>query len=231
MPWRIPKIYRPSDWWNAWDRRLWCSLPTKWGSNRPSPPDLSIALGTGETSLLDLTAAYAVFPNGGNLIPPFGISEILDRDNRVLWRVSPVVRPVLTEPQAAIMVDMLKAVVSEGTGQAARGLGVPLAGKTGTTNQYRDALFVGFSPSVATGVWVGMDDFSPLGEMETGARAALPIWIDFMAAAGTQETSLDFSLPHHMNRIWIDPLTGRGAPDGDPNAVQALFSAGTEPSP
>jgi penicillin-binding protein 1A len=200
------------------------------GIESPLSPNLSIALGTGATTLLELTAAYAVFPNAGNAIPPFGVSEILDRNNAIRWRVKPTIRPVLTEHQAAIMVNMLQGVIQEGTGQAAQRIGLSLAGKTGTTNKYRDALFVGFSPSVATGVWVGMDDFSPLGDMETGARAALPIWIDFMEAAGIDGVPLDFVIPDSMEKIRIDPLTGRSAKDTDQNAVPALFIKGTAPS-
>jgi penicillin-binding protein 1A len=200
------------------------------GIGSPLSPNLSIALGTGNTTLLEITAALAVFPNGGNQIPPFGVSEILDRDNTVRWRVKPSIRPVLTESQAAIMVDMLEGVVKEGTAQEARRLGFPVAGKTGTTNDYRDALFVGFSPSVAAGVWVGMDDSSPLGNLETGARAALPSWIDFMAAARPEGPPLDFVIPDNMKKSMIDPLTGRASEKADGSAVQALFIGGTEPN-
>lgn len=199
------------------------------GIGSPLSPNLSIGLGTSGTTLLEITAAYTLFPNGGNRIPPFGVSEILDRNNAVCWRVKPSIRPVLTEPQAAIMVDMLQGVIKEGTGRAARHLGASLAGKTGTTNKYRDALFVGFSPSVATGVWIGMDDFTPLGDLETGARAALPIWIDFMDAASTDGGAPDFTIPDNMEKIRIDPLTGRKADATDQNAVMALFIKGTGP--
>jgi len=192
-------------------------------------PNLSIGLGTSSTTLLEITAAYAVFPNGGISIPPFGVSEILDRNNALIWRVKPSIRPALTEPQAAIMVDMLQGVIKEGTGQAAQQLNLPLAGKTGTTNKYRDALFVGFSPSVATGVWVGMDDFSPLGDLETGARAALPIWIEFMDAASADGAALDFTIPDNMKKTRINPLTGRKADENDQHAVTALFVKGTGP--
>ncbi|WP_419655665.1 PbpA: penicillin-binding protein 1A [Desulfosarcina variabilis str. Montpellier] len=192
-------------------------------------PNLSIGLGTSSTTLLEITAAYAVFPNGGISIPPFGVSEMLDRNNALIWRVKPSIRPALTEPQAAIMVDMLQGVIKEGTGQAAQQLNLPLAGKTGTTNKYRDALFVGFSPSVATGVWVGMDDFSPLGDLETGARAALPIWIEFMDAASADGAALDFTIPDNMKKTRINPLTGRKADENDQHAVTALFVKGTEP--
>lgn len=201
----------------------------KMGIQSPLSPDLSMALGATNTTLLELTAAYAVFPNGGNHIAPFGITEILDRDNLVLWQARPAIRPAITETQAAIMVDMLQGVIQEGTGKQARQLNIPIAGKTGTTNDFRDALFVGFSPSVATGVWVGMDNFSPLGLKETGARTALPIWINFMAATQAESTIPYFDIPDNMSRILMDPLTGRVAEDGDRGALKTLFVNGTEP--
>jgi penicillin-binding protein 1A len=127
-------------------------------------------------------------------------------------------------------VDMLQGVVKEGTGKRARGIGIPVAGKTGTTNDFRDALFVGFSPAVAAGVWVGRDDFSPLGDLETGARAALPIWMDFMAATRTDAAPLYFDIPDNMKKVWMDPVSGRVAAAGAPGAVRALFISGTEPA-
>ncbi|WP_319408271.1 penicillin-binding protein 1A [uncultured Desulfosarcina sp.] len=203
----------------------------KLGIDSPLSPDLSIALGTATTTLLELTSAFAVFPNGGNHIPPFGVTEILDRNHAPLWRASPVIRSVMTETEAAIMVDMLQGVVEEGTGKQARQLNMPVAGKTGTTNDFKDALFVGFSPAVAAGVWVGMDDSSPLGNKETGARAALPVWIDFMAATRPASTALYFDIPDHMKKVLMDPVTGRAASDSDAGAVKALFVSGTEPKP
>ncbi|MBC2711254.1 MAG: penicillin-binding protein 1A [Desulfosarcina sp.] len=201
----------------------------KLGIDSPLSPNLSIALGATNTTLLELTAAFSAFPNGGNHIPPFGVAEILDRDHAVLWHARPAIRPVMTETQAAIMVDMLQGVIEEGTGKQARRLSLPVAGKTGTTNDFRDALFVGFSPAVAAGVWVGLDDFSPLGNMETGARAALPVWIDFIEATKPELTTLYFDIPDNMRKILMDPVTGRTAEDGDNGAVKALFVSGTEP--
>ncbi|MBR9985763.1 MAG: penicillin-binding protein 1A [Desulfosarcina sp.] len=201
----------------------------KLGIDSPLSPNLSIALGATNSTLLEITAAFAVFPNGGNHISPHGISEILDRENVSLWRARPAIRPVMTEAEAAIMVDMLQGVVEEGTGKQARRLNLPVGGKTGTTNDFKDALFVGFSPAVAAGVWVGMDDSSPLGNEETGARAALPLWIDFMKATRPESTTLYFDIPDNMRSVWMDPVTGRSAEDGDGDAVKALFVSGTEP--
>jgi penicillin-binding protein 1A len=201
----------------------------KLGIDSPLSPNLSIALGATTSTLLEITAAFAVFPNGGNHISPFGVTEILDRDNALLWRARPAIRPVITETEAAIMVDMLQGVVEEGTGQQARRLNLPLAGKTGTTNDFKDALFVGFSPAVAAGVWVGMDDSSPLGNGETGARAALPVWIDFMEATRPESTTLYFDIPDSMKKVLMDPVTGRAAVRGAKGVVKALFVDGTEP--
>jgi penicillin-binding protein 1A len=127
------------------------------------------------------------------------------------------------------MVDMLQGVVQEGTGRQAVKLGMAVGGKTGTTNDFRDALFVGFSPSISAGVWVGRDDFSPLGDKETGGRAALPIWISFMAATGPESTTPYFGIPNKMGKHLIDPLSGRAVADGTDGAVKALFVDGTEP--
>jgi len=201
----------------------------KLGIDSPLSPNLSIALGATDSTLLEITAAFAVFPNGGNHIPPFGVTEILDRNHALLWRARPIIRSVMTETEAAIMVDMLQGVVEEGTGKQARQLNMPVAGKTGTTNDFKDALFVGFSPTVAAGVWVGMDDSSPLGNRETGARAALPVWIDFMAATRLESTALYFDIPDNMKKVLMDPVTGRAASDGNGGAVKALFVSGTEP--
>jgi len=202
----------------------------KLGIDSPLSPHLSIALGATNSTLLEITAAFAVFPNGGNHISPHGITEILDRKNVSLWRARPAIRPVMTETEAAIMVDMLQGVVGEGTGKQARRLNLPVAGKTGTTNDFKDALFVGFSPAVAAGVWVGMDDSSPLGNKETGARAALPVWVDFMEATRPESRTLYFDIPDNMKKVWMDPVTGRAAVDGNERAVKALFVSETEPN-
>ena len=125
-------------------------------------PNLSLALGTSEVSLLNLTAAYAVFPRSGMWIQPFGIVEVTDHHGRIVWTPGPK-RLVMSREGAAIVTDMLEAVVLEGTGRSARRLRTPVGGKTGTTNNYNDALFIGFSPAVATGVWVGLDAGGTLG--------------------------------------------------------------------
>jgi penicillin-binding protein 1A len=188
---------------------------------------LSLALGTSEVTLLNLTSAYAVFPNLGKKIVPYGIVEVADRQGRVIWRVKPQKRLVMTRTGAAIITNMLEAVVQEGTGRKARNIGRPVGGKTGTTD--RDALFVGFAPSIATGVWVGNDKGTPLDGRETGARAALPIWIEFMTAALHQLPHQYFDIPDDVVQVRIDPESGMRAADNAPNAVSAMFKKGTEP--
>ncbi len=199
------------------------------GIESPLEPSLSLVLGTSEVTLLELTAAYAVFPNGGVGTRPFAILEVMDREERSIWRARPQMHTVVSPETAAIMTDMLQAVVQAGTGKAARRIGRPVAGKTGTTDSYKDALFVGFSPTIVVGVWVGLDHHGTLGKKETGARAALPIWIDFMEEALSGCPYRDFSLPEGVVKVRIDMESGLLASENCPNTVAVVFKKGTEP--
>ncbi len=192
-------------------------------------PNLSLALGTSEVTLLNLTSAYAVFARGGQWIEPYGVIEVTDHRGRVVWSAKPQKRLVMTREGAAIITNMLEAVINEGTGRKAHVLRGPLAGKTGTTNNYHDALFVGFSPGIAAGVWVGLDPGGTMGDKETGSRAALPVWMDFMAEALADEPQRYFDLPDNVVKMGIDPDSGRRAAAGTQSAVTALFKKGTEP--
>jgi len=201
------------------------------GIKSPLTSNLSLALGTSEVTLLELTAAYAVFPNKGERIEPYGILEVSDRQGRIIWRTKPKKRLVLSRSAAAIVTNMLEGVVKEGTGRRAQVLGKAVAGKTGTSNDYKDALFVGFSPRIIAGVWVGRDRGGSLGNRETGARAALPIWIDFMQVALQNEPHLYFDIPDDVRPIRIDPLSGLPQADDAKQSVVALFKKGSEPKP
>lgn len=201
------------------------------GIEPPLSPDLSMALGTSETTLINLTSAYAVFPNRGERIEPFGVTEVLDDNGRIVRQVKPQKRAVMSRAGAAIMTDMLSSVIQEGTGRKARVIRRPVAGKTGTTNQYKDALFIGFSPSIATGVWVGRDVNKTLGNLETGSRAALPIWIEFMTQALEDSPFQYFDIPDDVIKVRIDPVTGLRASDNSTHTINALFKKGTEPNP
>ncbi len=186
-------------------------------------PYLALALGASEVSLIDLTAAYAVFANQGQWIRPYGVTDMHDRDNRPIWRIKAEKRAVMSRAGAAVVTDMLQAVIQEGAGRKARVIERPLAGKTGTTNDHKDALFVGFSPSLAVGVWVGRDDFSPLGKGETGSKAALPIWIEFMQAALEGNPFQYFDRPDDVVHVYMDRATGKPANETSADAVEALF--------
>jgi len=192
-------------------------------------PNLSLVLGTSEVTLLELTASYAVFPNNGVWTRPYGILEVLDREGRSVWREKPQRRPAISPETAAVLTDMLRAVVLEGTGRAARRIDRPLAGKTGTTDGYKDALFVGFSPTIVTGVWVGLDHHGTLGNKETGARAALPVWIGFMEQVLRGRPYHDFSLPEGVVKVRINAESGCLASENGPDAVWTVFKRGTEP--
>jgi penicillin-binding protein 1A len=199
------------------------------GIYSPLTPHLTLALGTSGVSLLELTATYAAFANHGQWIAPWGIIEIQDSNGREIWRAKPQKRVVLSRASAAIMTDMLVGVIQEGTGRRASALKRPLAGKTGTTDDYRDALFIGYSPSIATGVWVGKDDFGSLGDRETGARAALPIWLTYMKDILTDQPVAYFDIPDDVVRVDIDPVSGKKMDTERPGGVTAMFKKGTEP--
>lgn len=193
-------------------------------------PDLSLAIGTSEVTLIDLTAAYAVFPSLGCKTAPYGIREVTGRQGQVIWRATPDKEIVMSAANAAVMTDMLHgAIIEEGTGKKVQGLNCALGGKTGTTDHCRDALFVGFSPSLAVGVWVGRDTNESLGNGETGARVALPIWMDFMEKALTARPAEQFELPGDVISLRMDPISGRLLSPEDEAGVNALFKKGTEP--
>ncbi len=201
----------------------------KMGIESPLEPNLSLVLGTSDVTLLELTAAYAVFPNGGVAMRPSAILEVLDQERRSIWRPRLDMRTAVSPETAAVMTDMLQAVVESGTGKAAKSIARPLAGKTGTTDSCRDALFIGFSSSIVAGVCVGLDDYGTLGNKETGARAALPIWIDFMEQVLAGRPYHDFSLPKGVAKVQIDAESGLLASNNCPNTVTVVFKKGTEP--
>jgi penicillin-binding protein 1A len=155
----------------------------KFGITSEIQPYLPVALGSAEVTLLEHTAAYSTFPNDGVRLSPHSIRKVTDYDGHIMEQNFPDVRDVISAHSARIMVELLQGVVLHGTGFAASKLNHPLGGKTGTTNDFTDAWFVGFSPSITCGVWVGYDEKKTLGNKETGAQAALPIWMDFMKVA------------------------------------------------
>jgi penicillin-binding protein 1A len=176
----------------------------------------SLALGTGLVSPLDLTAAYAVFPSGGYAVKPRGLVRALDRDGDVAFEVEGERKRVLSEEAAFQALSMLRDVVELGTASTARSMGlrIPAGGKTGTTDDFKDAWFVGFSSSMVAGVWVGFDQPRPIGRKAYGARVALPIWVEFMRRTSSVVRSREFTPPpglreRELCRIsYLRPLEG-----------------------
>jgi len=167
----------------------------RFGITAKLPPYLPVALGSAEISLIEQTSAYSVFPNDGVRVTPRFLTRVTDYEGRVLEEDFPDVKDVVSERTARIMTSMLREVVLHGTGIAAARLPFPVAGKTGTTNDFTDAWFVGFSPTMTCGVWVGYDEKKSLGAKETGAHAALPIWMNFMTVAMAGKDAGEFQLP------------------------------------
>ncbi len=191
--------------------------------------DLSLALGSSSISLLELTNAYAVFANMGTRIEPVFITKITDKAGNILEETSTTIETVLTPQTAYIMTNLLAGVIQDGTGQRAKALGRPAAGKTGTTNDLNDAWFIGFTPNLIAGSWMGYDDERPLGHMETGARAALPIWLKFMQKALEGTYVKDFQIPEGVMFTRIDRATGMPATPATEKAIFEAFKEGTAP--
>lgn len=200
------------------------------GINSPLTPDLSMALGSSSVSLIELTSTYGVFANEGVRVEPMTVLSVADSAGQVLEEHEPVANEVLTKETAYVITNMMEDVIQRGTGWRAKVLNRPLAGKTGTTNDFTDAWFVGFAPNLAAGVWVGFDDVRTLGDREAGASAALPIWINFMRAAFEVVPDMTFPIPENVVFAKIDPQTGLLAPEGAENAAIEIFVKGTEPT-
>lgn len=195
-------------------------------------PHLSIALGTGEVTPLEITSAYSAFANRGLRQEPFAVERVEDRYGNVLLEHKPVFHEVLTEPQSFIMVEMLRSVLDHGTAYPARskfGFTAPAAGKTGTTDDYTDAWFVGFIPRLACAVWVGFDEKKGIGNKMTGGVAALPAWAAFMNAAVGIYGAENFEPPDGVVVVTTCERTGLVANAGCPHPMEDAFLPGTQP--
>jgi penicillin-binding protein 1A len=230
----------------------------RFGIQAPLSADLSLALGSSSLTLLELTRAYAVYPRGGTRVIPRFIRAVQNAEGETLLGDVPLgdIPPPLLKPleaeeeepvdvypdselmptlevispaDAYLMCDLLRAVVQEGTGRNLRSLGRTLAGKTGTTNDFTDAWFMGFSPEITTGVWVGHDDNQRLGWGESGGKTALPIWGDFMKVALAPFPQRDFEVPDHIEFQRIDRDSGLLAAANTQNAYFQPFLEGTAP--
>jgi penicillin-binding protein 1A len=213
-------------------------------------PVLSMALGAGETTLLKLTSAYAMFANGGRQIRPTYIDRIQDRWGRAVWRhddracqdcqqeswhgqAEPELaddRKQIIDPHTAYQItSMLEGVVQRGTATSLRSIGKPIAGKTGTTNDSKDAWFVGYSPDLVVGVFVGFDSPKPMGKTATGGHIAAPIFGAFMKMALADKPATPFRIPPGIKLIRVNPTTGLRVQAGDQRSVLEAFKPDEEP--
>jgi penicillin-binding protein 1B len=193
-------------------------------------PVASLALGTSEITALELTTAYATLANGGVRIPPVAVKAVLDRGGNVRWSPKQEIRRVLRPETAYMATILLEGPVIYGTAAGVRsqfGFTRPAAGKTGTTDDENDAWFIGYTPDLVAGVWVGCDRERRLGL--TGTQAAVPIWARFMEAAHQGLPLRDFEPPPGVAEVWIDGDTGYRAGPSCPHVMRAAFAAGTEP--
>ncbi len=207
------------------------------GISSPLHDNLAMALGSSSLSLYELTRAYAVFGNQGKKFTPIFIKKILDRDGNLLEEHLPLDYPYIDNPTeqvispqtAFLITNLLESAVQNGTGWRAKALGRPVAAKTGTTDQFFDAWFIGYTPELITGVWVGFDEDWPIGENETGARAASPIWVAFMSRMLRDKEVKAFPAPEGIEYMKIDPKTGQMSLSK--GAILEYFKEGTGPAP
>jgi len=222
----------------------------KFGLNENLPPLLSMSLGAGETTLLRLTAAYGMLVNGGKKITPSLIDRVQDRNGKTIYRHDGRscdacqsgagmgeeipdlgdTREQLTSPASAFqMVSMLEGVIKRGTGRRISKLNLTLAGKTGTTNDNTNGWFIGFTPDLAVGVFVGYDTPRQLGKRETGSTVAVPIFGDFIAAAQAGRPVIPFRRPGGITIIPVNAETGERVMPGDEKAIYEVFKPGQRP--
>jgi penicillin-binding protein 1A len=199
------------------------------GIESPIERNLSIALGSSGVTPLELCTAYATFANGGERPTPYFFREIRDATGKILESAEPQTKRAIPPETAYLTVRLMQEVIRSGTGTAARRLGPYLAGKTGTTNENTDAWFIGFSPDLLAGVWIGFDTPKPLGDRQSAAAVALPIWIRFMSRALPHYPERDFPVPPGVTFARVDPTSGKALPPGAIEGVSLPFRLGTVP--
>jgi penicillin-binding protein 1A len=191
------------------------------------PRNLSIALGSFNVTPFEMAMMYDVFASNGMKVKPVSIKYIADRKGRIVESNEPEPEQAISPQTSFLITSMMEDVVNYGTGWRAKTLGVPVAGKTGTTNEYKDAWFVGYTSGLVASVWVGFDSFRTLGPQETGARAASPIWVSFMSNAIRESSVEGFSQPEGVLSNFIDPKTGLLSRDD--SGIKEYFKEGTQP--
>ena len=194
------------------------------GIESPLPPYLPIALGAAEATLEEMTAAFAVFPNGGVHMKPYSVLNVRDREGNVLEENRPEPKEAIRADTAFVVTNLLRGVVQRGTAARAASLDWPIGGKTGTTDDYTDAWFIGFDPDITIGVWVGLDQKKPIGPDMTGSDAALPIWMDVMKAwIGDRRDPPRFEAPGNIVFVTV------GRNEAGEGGIAEAFIAGTQP--
>ena len=193
------------------------------GINSHLENNLSIGLGSSGVTLKELVSAYSAFANRGIRVEPQGIRYVENRNGKILYKNSQKITQPITSGTAQIITSLLQSVVQEGTAKKVRSLNRPAAGKTGTTNNYIDAWFMGFTPKLITGVWVGKDNVEPLGRNETGSRTAIPIWLDYMKGALINTPIQNFPVSSETVFAKINPQTGSLAKHDDSKGFFELF--------
>ena len=180
---------------------------------------------------MEMCVAYATFANGGLRPEPYFLREVRDARGNVLERTTPTAERAISPDTAYLMVRMMQEVIRNGTGRAARRLGHNLAGKTGTTNENTDAWFIGYSPDLVGGVWIGFDTPRPLGDRQSAAAVALPIWIRFMGQVLPLFPNRNFPIPSGITFARVDPDTGKTLPSSFSGGEVLPFEVGTVPQP
>lgn len=203
------------------------SFARELGLEGDMPRNLSIALGSISVTPLELAAAYSVFANSGIRMKPLSIKYVADSKGQILESNEPEGEEAISPQTSFLITSMMEDVVTYGTGWRIKALGRPVAGKTGTTNDYKDAWFVGYTPEMAVSVWVGFDDMRPLGNRETGASAASPIWLNFMRSVDTGERT-GFTMPEGIVSFPIDAANGLLVKPGT-SGLKEYFKAGAQP--
>jgi len=212
-------------------------------------PNLTIALGAGETTLLRLTTAYGMLVNGGKKISPIFVDRIQDRNGKTIYKTGnrhcegcsgeeakPETKPLLADDREQIqdpasayqIVNIMTGVIARGTGSAVKTLERNLGGKSGTSNDNVDAWFIGFSPDLVVGVWVGFDSPRPLGPHDTGGVVSAPIFRDFMKAALADKPDIPFRVPSSVKLVRVNATTGKPAKAGDANVIMEAFRLDTD---
>lgn len=205
-------------------------LAKRAGIKSTLPRNLTLALGSGDVTPLEMTNVYATLAAGGVRAEPVFIRKVTDPSGKVLYEDPNTPEQTISPDLAYLITSMMQSVVEDGTARRVKALERPVAGKTGTTNEARNAWFIGFTPDLVAGVWVGFDNNDPLGPSETGGRAAIPIWLDFMGQATEGAPVREFVAPSNVVFATVDPSSGKLTTAEAEGALVEPFILGTEPT-